>query len=165
MNCSKEAKLKLSALEHPTHAASILFRQSFDSPIPDYPKHFVLTLNDSGSELLLGYVHFTKDSNIYLGGGMCVNTRALKRLPHHIRRLLSAKGGIAYYMLLESVKSLNDCDAIFGYVGHPGAYRIDLTVGFKQTEYPHLIVYWCNKQLSELQQKKLIEKANDVGPF
>ena len=67
-------------------------------------------------------------------------------------------------MLSESVKLLTDCDAVFGYVGHPGAYKIDLAVGFQQTQHRHLIVYW-KKSLDPEQQQHIIQQAFEFGPF
>jgi hypothetical protein len=145
--------------------AGALFQRSFQASIPDFPKHFVLAASDPhGRALTLGYVHFTAAENIYLGGGMCVNTRALKWLPRSVRQQLNEQGGVAYTMLSSAVKQLDQCDAVFGYVGHQGAYRIDLAVGFEQTQYPHLIVYW-KKQLEPNKQQAITEQAHQFGPF
>ncbi len=145
--------------------AGKLFEKSFKAPIPDFPKHFVLVAIDNNKkQLTLGYVHFTKHQNMYLGGGMCVNTTALRQLPKALRKQLNQQGGVAYTMLSEAVKQLDDCDAVFGYVGHKGAYKIDLAVGFEQTQYQHLIVYW-KQPLSFSEQEKIIKEANKVGPF
>ena len=146
MSFSENSQLTLVDVNDAAPFAGDLFKQSFGDAIPNFPKHFVLLLSDQGLTLTLGYVHFTKKDNIYLGGGMCVNSRVLRQVPKAIRKDLSSMGGVAFTMLSESVKQLNDCDAVFGHVGHQGAYKIDMAVGFEQTENDHLIVFWQNKE-------------------
>ena len=162
---SEIVRMKTIEVIDATPFAADLFKRSFHQPIPDFPKHFVLiAYTESGKTLTLGYVHFTLQEQIYLGGGMCVNTTALRSLPKTLRKQLSSTGGVAYTMLSESVKLLTNCIAVFGHVGHPGAYKIDLSVGFEQTKHPHLIVYWKQKT-NPSQQAKLIQQAFDFGPF
>ncbi|MGJ8662497.1 MAG: hypothetical protein ACSHWU_02555 [Marinicella sp.] len=162
---SESVRINLFEVADAAPLAGALFKRSFNDNIPDFPKHFVLVASDDqGVSLTLGYVHFTKEQNIYLGGGMCVNTRAMRHLPKCLRNKLSQQGGVAYTMLSESVKSLTDCDAVFGYVGHKGAYKIDLAVGFEQTQHQHLIVYW-QQELNQAKQQEIIKTAFDFGPF
>lgn len=162
---SENIRINLVEVAEASALAGPLFKKSFNAPVPNFPKHFILMAStDTGKNLTLGYVHFTKHQNMYLGGGMCVNTQALRLLPKPLRGTLNQQGGVAYTMLSEAVKQLNDCDAVFGYVGHKGAYRIDLAVGFEQTEYQHLIVYW-KKQLTTEQQQQIVQVAYNVGPF
>lgn len=145
--------------------AGALFEKAFDAPIPDQPRHFVLRAQtgDAGP-VTLGYVHFTRVEDFYLGGGMCVDSRAIRRLPKTVRKALAEQGGAAYSMLSRAVDELNDCDAVFGHVGHRLAYRIDLAVGFEPTRYPHLIVYW-KRALDAAAQERIVEAANRQGPF
>lgn len=162
---SENIRISLVEVADAQALAGELFRRSFQDQIPDFPKHFVLLATEpSGRALTLGYVHFTKENNLYLGGGMCVNSRGLRHLPRALRQQLNEQGGVAFTMLSESVKQLNDCDAVFGYVGHKGAYKIDLAVGFEQTRHPHLIVFW-KKPLDEQQQQIIVEQAHRYGPF
>ncbi len=165
MSFSENSKLTLVDVNDAAPFAGDLFLQSFGDTIPDFPKHFVLLLSDKSKTLTLGYVHFTQKDRMYLGGGMCVNTRALRQVPTNIRKQLSAQGGVAFTMLSESVKLLSDCDAVFGHVGHQGAYKIDLAVGFEQTEHNHLIVFWQNKELSPADKAELIDSAHQEGAF
>ena len=145
--------------------AGEIFKRSFNQSIPNFPKHFVLlATNEHSQSITLGYVHFTQFQNFYLCGGMCVNTRALRHLPKHIRKQLSELGGVAYHMLSNSINSLNDCDVIFGHVGHKGAYKIDLAVGFIETDYKHLLAYW-KTELSEEEKNKVIRTARAFEPF
>jgi hypothetical protein len=164
-NSSENIRINLIEVAEASALAGNLFKKSFNAPIPDFPKHFILMASsDIGKNLTLGYVHFTKHLDMYLGGGMCVNTHALRLLPKPMRSQLTQQGGVAFTMLSESVKILTDCAAVFGYVGHKGAYKIDLAVGFEQTQHQHLIVYW-KKQLPEPQQQAIIQQAFEFGPF
>ena len=165
MSFSEHSQLTLIEVNDAAPFAADLFKQSFGDTIPNFPKHFVLLLSDQGKTLTLGYVHFTHKNRIYLGGGMCVNTRVLRQVPKNIRKKISDRGGVAFVMLSESVKLLADCDAVFGHVGHQGAYKIDLAVGFEQTEHPHLIVFWQNKNLNQNEKTALIGAAHQEGAF
>lgn len=162
---SENIRIDLLEVADAEPLAGALFQRSFHATIPDFPKHFVLLASEpSGRSLTLGYVHFTHTGDMYLGGGMCVNVRALRLLPKHLRTQLNEQGGVAFTMLSEAVRQLDDCAAVFGYVGHKGAYKIDLAVGFEQTQHPHLIVYW-KKPLTEQQQQDIIEQAHQCGAF
>lgn len=162
---SENLKISLIEVKDAEALAGSLFMRSFRDAIPNFPKHFVLmAVDDSGRALTLGYVHFTKHLSMYLGGGMCVNTRALRDLPSSLRKQLNSQGGVAFTMLSEAVRLLHDCDAVFGFVGHKGAYKIDLSVGFQQTEHPHLIVYW-KQELNSDEQQQTIQSAAEFGPF
>ncbi len=164
-NTTDTVLINLIEVDDAAPMAGALFKRAFNDQIPDFPKHFILTAtNEQGQALTLGYVHFTQHHNMYLGGGMCVNSRALRQLPQFLRAELTAQGGVAFYMLSAAVKKLNDCDAVFGYVGHKGAYKIDLAVGFEQTEHQHLIVYW-KTELDQTQKQNIIHIAHEFGPF
>ena len=95
---------------------------------------------------------------------MCIDSRILRRLSKTQRRALQRHGGPAFTLLSNAVKQLDDGVAVFGHVGHQGAYQVDLAVGFKPTHHPHLIVYWL-AELSEKQQQETIRLAAEVGPF
>ena len=165
IDTSDTVQISLLEVDDAESLAGQLFKRSFNDKIPNFPKHFVLLANiENRQTLTLGYVHFTQHHNIYLGGGMCVNSQALRQLPKQLRAQLNEQGGVAFYMLSEAVNKLEDCDAVFGYVGHKGAYKIDLAVGFEQTSHKHLIVYWKNK-LTPTQQQKTIQTAYQFGPF
>ncbi len=164
-NSSDAIQIHLLEVDNAQPLAGHFFKRAFNDQIPNFPKHFVLlACNELGENMTLGYVHFTQHHNIYLGGGMCVNSRVLRHLPEHLRHELNEQGGVAFYMLSQTVKKLKNCDAVFGYVGHKGAYRIDLAVGFEQTKHKHLIVYW-KTELNQEQQQQTIQTAYEFGPF
>ena len=160
-----EQNIKVIEQANASEAASALFQRAFKDPVPDFPKHFVLQVGTEDQQTLtLGYVHFTRHHNIYLGGGMCIDSRLLRRLSRAQRQALQRRGGPAFTLLSNAVKQLDDGVAVFGHVGHQGAYQVDLAVGFKPTNHPHLIVYWL-AELSEKQQQETIQLAAEVGPF
>ena len=83
---SENIRINLIEVEDATELAGALFKQSFNDIIPNFPKHFVLLVtNEKQQKVTLGYVHFTKHLNMYLGGGMCVATQALRQLPKSLR--------------------------------------------------------------------------------
>jgi len=112
----------------------------------------------------MGYCHFHKQGEVYLGGGMCIDSRAYRRLPADSRREIRRGGGIAYQVLKYAVGQLDDCAAVFGYVGDRRAESVDLKVGFRHTGVPHLIVMWKRK-LDERRKQEIIREIAEVGPF
>jgi hypothetical protein len=95
---------------------------------------------------------------------MCIDDRVLRRLPPDQRIKLKAAGGIAEQMLRYTFADLADASAIFGYVGDKRAERVDLRAGFQHTGIKHLIVFWPG-QLSESEQRVLVDRVAKVGPF
>lgn len=160
-----EIAIQLVEVDDAELLAGELFQRSFNQRIPNFPRHFVLLASNKNMQTItLGYVHCTKFQNFYLSGGMCVNTRSLRQLPKQTRTQLNELGGVAYHMLSKTVNALDDCDVIFGHVGHKGAYKIDLAVGFVETGFPHLIAYW-KKELSDQKQEQIIRTARAFEPF
>lgn len=145
--------------------AGALFQKSFQAPVPDIPRHFLLLAsNEAGVSLTIGYGHVTQHETVYLGGGMCVDMRALRQLPKDTRRELEQRGGVAFTLCSSIVHTVQDCEAVFAYVGHPAAYKIDMAVGFIPTEHENLVVYW-KQELSLERQQELISAVNLLGPF
>lgn len=164
-NGSESSRIDVVEVEDAREPAGALFEKAFDAPIPEQPRHFLLRAHTGdAAPVTLGYVHFTRVDDFYLGGGMCVDSRAIRRLPATLRKALAEQGGAAFSMLSRAVDELTDCDAVFGHVGHRLAYRIDLAVGFEPTRYPHLIVYW-KRALDAAAQERTVEAANRQGPF
>ncbi len=145
--------------------AGELFQRSFNAEIPDFPKHFVFLASiESGLSLTLGYVHFTRAESIFLCGGMCVNTRSMRYLDKQLRQKIKAAGGPAYIMLSSSLKQLKQHEAVFGYVGHKGSYRIGMAEGFAPTHHQHLIVNW-QEPVTDKRKLQLIQQAHELCPF
>lgn len=152
-------------VDQPSFFVKDLFLNSFGVNPPTYPKHFILfAKGDHGAVYPIGYTNFLYHQEVYLGGGMCIDSHLLRRLPKSVLSELRQAGGVAHFMLNSAIQQLNDCIAIFGYVGNAMAERVDFAVGFVATEYPHVIVYW-KQSLPPTQQQILIDKIAQLGPF
>ena len=146
-------------------AANALFRLRYGADAPDFPHHIIAWWNDGAARIPLCYIHFTPHGEILLGGGACVDNRALRRLPASLREAIRSAGGLYRYSLAWSVQHFAPrFAAIFGYCGDVLAERTDLAVGFSKTQYPRLLVYFT-RALDEAKKRALVEQANGVGPF
>src|SRR4029079_14040808 len=116
-----------------------------------------------GEERTIGYIHYAKLDDVYLGGGMCIDERVFRRLPTERREHLKQAGGIAEQMLRYTTAALADANAIFGYVGDTLAERVDLRAGFEHTGTEHLIVFWP-RLLPVEEQRAIIARVARVGP-
>lgn len=143
--------------------AATLFRKSFGDALPSFPRHFVLRAPDVVAEAL-GYVHFTAFDNAYLGGGLCVDAVAFRRLDARLRASIRRHGGLGEILLRQAVDRLEGADAAFGYAGDRRALAIDLRVGFEHTDRQHVIVRWL-RPLAESQRRELIDRVAAHGPF
>lgn len=144
--------------------AGALFRRCFRNPPPDVPRHFVALVDTDGEERTIGYIHYSKLDDVYLGGGMCIDERVFRRLPTERREHLKQAGGIAEQMLRHTTASLANAKAIFGYVGDKRAERVDLRAGFAHTGTEHLIVFWP-RPLPVDEQRAIVARVARVGPF
>jgi len=145
--------------------ANALFRLRYRADAPDFPHHVIAFWNYGAQKIPLCYIHFTAQGDVLLGGGACVDNRALRRLPAELRDAIRAAGGLYKYTLAWSVRHFAPLfPAIFGYCGDVLAERTDLAVGFGKTQYPRLLVYFT-RDLDDSTQRELIEQANAVGAF
>lgn len=145
--------------------ANALFRLRYRTDAPDFPYHVIAFWNRGAQKIPLCYIHFTVQDEALLGGGACVDNRALRRLPLELRKAIRQAGGLYKYSLAWSVRHFAPhFVAIFGYCGDALAERTDLAVGFQKTEYPRLLAYFT-RSLAESKQRELIERVNAVGPF
>ena len=145
--------------------ANALFRLRYHADAPDFPHHVIAFWNHGAQRIPLCYIHFTAQGEALLGGGACVDNRALRRLPADLRNAIRQAGGLYKYSLAWSVRHFAPhFAAVFGYCGDALAERTDLAVGFKKTEYPRLLVYFT-RELAESKRRDLIEQASAVGPF
>ncbi|KAA3645219.1 MAG: hypothetical protein DWP95_04145 [Proteobacteria bacterium] len=162
---SQLAQLSTIEVMDATNLAGDLFRRSFNAEIPDFPKHFVfLATIEPGISLTLGYLHYTRKNSIYLCGGMCVNSRALRLLSKEQRADIKQQDGVAMMMATSSLQQLTNHEAVFAHVGHTGSYRICMAKNFIATPYAHLIVNW-QEPITEQRKQQLIEQANQYVPF
>lgn len=145
--------------------AGELFRRTFQDDLPPVPRYFVaLARLPDGCLATAGFVHFLRYGDAYLGGGMCIDPRVLRRLPEVVRRELAGTQGIAWFMLRHAIATLTDADALFGYVGSARALQIDLAAGFEPTAHERLVIH-PQRALAPAQREELIERIAAVGPF
>jgi hypothetical protein len=145
--------------------ADALFRRRYRQPAPDFPHQVLAFWCDGADEIPVCYIHFTALGSALLGGGACVDERVLRRMPAPARAAIRDAGGMYKYTLAWSVRHFGArFGAIFGYCGDALAERIDLAVGFAQTQHPHLLVYWT-RETDASERQNLIAQAHAVGPF
>jgi hypothetical protein len=146
--------------------AGELFRRSFGHEPPSFPHHVLASYRtESGSDVPICYVHFTSVGELLLGGGACVDRRAMRDMGPHERETIRAAGGL-YRMTLDWATRhfAPTHKAIFGYCGDALAERIDLAAGFRKTEHRHLLVYWL-RDLPAHERSRLISLAHSYGAF
>ena len=146
--------------------ADALFRHRYGQPPPDFPHHVIaFARTPAGRGEALCYIHFTAVGEVLLGGGACVDNRALRRLPAATRAAIRDAGGLYRHALAWSVAHFaSRFAAIFGYCGDPLAERADLAVGFTKTAHKHLLVLFTRDCDAE-ERERLIATAHAVGPF
>ena len=155
--------LEIAEIDDAESFAGTLFKRSFNASIPDFPRHYIATYRATTAKVV-GYVHFTKAAEIYLGGGMCIDALYYRHMEPTHRRNIASSGGIAEVMLKECFADLNDRDAVFGYSGDLKAMKVDLRAGFEPTHHPFLIVHWQGT-LTDARKNHLIAEAHAVGLF
>jgi hypothetical protein len=145
--------------------AGDLFRRRFRQEPPTYPRHFVAFYRESPARYAsVGYVHYTPLDDSYLCGGLVFDERAYRRMPGPHRALVRSAGGIAEVMLRDSFALLAPTAAIFGYVGDRQAEAVDLRVGFRRVDHPHVMVAW-QRELPEDEKAARIARVIALGPF
>jgi len=149
--------------------AGDLFQRSFKHDVPNYPRHFVLVYSppaeeDDTTPRVVAYAHQRPYENVYLGGGMCADPAAYRRMPRWLFEQVRDEGGLATIVSRGSIAALGDSPASFGHVGEPRARAADLRTGYVDTGLDHLMVYW-RRELPEDEKRRLIERVAAVGPF
>lgn len=140
-----------------------LFERSFRDPPPDFPVHYVCYGQNASGLHVLGYGHCTIGPRYYLGGGMCTDFRALRKLQSEQRQLIAARGGVAQFLIENIFMMSGDKEAVFSYVGHRVALEIDLRSGFMATAHPHLIVHWTGD--CPIDAGAVVDEVQRLGPF
>lgn len=149
--------------------AGELFKRSFGHDIPTYRRHFVLVYSPPPGEpdttpKVVAYVHQRPLDDVYLGGGMCVDAIAYRRMPRWLFDQVKDEGGLATIVTRDSLAMLGDSPAAFGHVGEPRARQADLRTGYVDTGVEHLMVFW-RKPLGEEEKRKIIGKVAAEGAF
>ena len=145
--------------------ANALFQRRYRQDAPDFPYHVVASWCYDDNEIPVCYIHFTAQESSLLGGGACVDERAMRRMPASLRAAIRDAGGMYKYTLAWSLRHFAPhFDAVFGYCGDALAERVDLALGFNKTRHRHLLAYWTRK-LAPARQQDLIARAHAVGAF
>jgi hypothetical protein len=145
--------------------ANALFQRRYRQDAPDFPHHVVAFWRNDGEDIPVCYIHFTEQGRALLGGGACVDDRAMRRMPASLRNAIRDAGGLYKYALGWSMRHFAPhCDAIFGYCGDALAERVDLALGFAKTQHRHLLAFWT-RELTPARQQDLIGRAHAVGAF
>lgn len=159
------AALEIAEIADPAPAAA-LFKRRFGDPIPDTPHHVVARHRGAdGSQCVVCYIHFRPELGLLLGGGACIDNRAVRAMAAADRAAVHAAGGLYRLTLAWAVRHFAArVPAIFGYCGDALAERADLAVGFQRTAHPRLLVYWTGA-LDAAGRAAAIERVHALGPF
>lgn len=158
--------IDIREIEDVPQAASMLFLRKYGRVIPGFPHHVVADYRaGNAGPIPVCYVHFTDCGDILLGGGACVDNRALRQMTEDQRSAVRAAGGLYRHALAWSVGYFAPrFAAIFGYCGDSLAERVDKAVGFVPTMHSHLLVYWT-RDVDARRRGHMVEKANSFTPF
>ena len=161
-----DAVLEIAEVDDGKTLADPLFRHRYGTDAPDFPLHVLAFAREGGRRgALLCYIHFTAQGDLLLGGGACVDNRAVRLLSRESRDAIRDAGGLYRSALAWSIRRFNlRYKAIFGYCGDALAERVDLDVGFRKTRHEHLLVHF-NDNVSVSERERLIAQAHAVGPF
>lgn len=146
--------------------AGDLFRRRFGQEPPDFPHHVIAFHRGAdGREVAVCYVHFTAMGELLLGGGACVDNRAMRSMAPATRATIRERGGL-YRMTLDwAVRHFApNYAAIFGYCGDALAERVDLQAGFERTGHAHLLVHWT-RAMPAAERARLVAQAHAIGAF
>jgi len=146
--------------------AAAMFQHRYREAIPSFPHHIVAWCRGRDGEWLpAAYVHGTASGDFLLGGGACVDNRALRQLDADARSAVHEAGGLYRHMLSWAIDHFSDRYlAIFGYCGDALAERIDLAAGFSRTPHPHLLAIFKDTVSAQM-RAELIAQAHAIGPF
>jgi len=153
---------EFSELAVPDERVRNLFRASFGSPPPDFPRHYVALQRNTHE--IAGYVHYTEQfPGIFLCGGLCVQKSIYRNLTEAEREVVQRHGSLSRWLLNESIDLLPGKIAVFAYTGRVESRRDGLASGFVPTSHRYLIVRW--HQAPPAMHADLTSKVAALGPF
>ena len=179
MPLSLEQALRIGQSRDAPRLAGALFRQRFNAPFPvprdncglpiptppsAWRQYVAVYAWPDGREETVGFLNWIRFGDVYLGGGMCVDTRFYRRLPKEHLAEIRAQGGLAQMLLEKSMAELTDCVAWFGHCGDPTALVVNLRAGYERTHHPHVIVKW-RMALPEAERRRIVDAVARIGPF
>jgi len=161
-----------------SYAASLFFRrfrQPFPVPqvncglsIPTPPENwrqYVAVYRAPGAAVeTIGFCNWIRHGDAYLGGGLCVDETAYRRMDPEDFRYCRGRGGIAQMLIEHAAGELNDCSAWFAYVGDRKSMAVTLRSGYERTGHPYIIARWF-KPLSVVEKQAMIDRIAAIGAF
>lgn len=164
--------------EAASYAASLFFkrfRQPFPVPrencglsIPTPPENwrqYVAVYRAPGAEEeTIGFCNWIRYGDAYLAGGLCVDEMAYRRMDPEDFRYCRGRGGIAQMLLDQAAVELNDCGALFGYVGDRKSMAVSLRSGYERTDHPYIIAKWL-RPLTPGEKRSMVERIAAIGAF
>jgi len=157
--------LKTVEVPEATSYIGELFQRKFAAPAPDFPRHFVGIYKAAAAESWpVGYIHFSRFDDSFLGGGLVIDDRAYRRMPDAHRKSIRDAGGIAEKMYRDALAVLSEAPAVWVYVGDAKSEKVSLRVGFRHTDHPYIMVVW-NKDLSDDEKSRRLTRVTALGPF
>lgn len=163
--CERLGSLSIVEVSDASALAGDLFFGAFQSKVPNFPRHFLLIKKTvADAPLVMGYVHYTKDGDAYLAGGLVVAALEFRRLDSTTARLVKEKGGLAEWLMTVTCGWLSDAAGIFAYMGDAKSITVNTRVGFRPTGHKYLYVIW-RASVSDAERVRLLERIAEVGPF
>ena len=165
--CTRYADMGTLSLVEVSDASAIagaLFTKAFNVDIPRFPRHFVMfRRTEAGTPLVLGYVHYTRNEDEYLAGGLVVAALEFRKLDAQTAALVRRAGGLAEWTMRTTCSWL-ECNAVFAYMGDAKSILVNTRVGFVATPHKYLYVMWKRRLTSEA-QSELVARVAAIGPF
>ncbi len=142
-----------------------MFQRKYRQNAPDVTNHLIAFYNTNNVFLPVSYLSFLPHDNVLLVGGGMTDGRAIRQMSSDEQETIANNDGILYFMLKYGFEYFgSQCEAFFGYVNDPRAYKIDIKAGFEQTQYPYLVAHY-HTPTSRQCKDSLEKKIHDIGPF
>lgn len=153
-----------TAMELPAADARVerLFRKSFHSAPPDYPRHFVAVTRDGAH--VGGYIHYTTfEPGVFLLGGLCIDSAIYRVIDRGDRAAIAEHGSLSRWLIARAAELLGPRRAIFAHTGSIASRRDGDALGFVEAVPPHLIVWWHDEPLEA--RARTVEQVRCLGAF
>lgn len=142
-----------------------LFQKKFGDSAPLEPLHFVASYKlANGNWLPMGYVHYGQFDDCYLCGGLVIDEMSYRQMTKSQREQIKQQDGVGSMLIGKGVTMLPENTAVWAYSGVLRSRNICYEAGFVDAGHPYLMVSW-QKQLTEAEKAKYIEKFIAIGPF
>lgn len=158
------SRLRVVEIEDAVTIAGELFSRIFKQPIPDFPRHFVLVWEPPGvAPQTLGYVHHTSFEGAYLAGGLVVDAWLFRKMDRAAQEAVHTRGGLAQWLMTESCRMLQPCQAVYAYIGDSKSLTVNKRVGFREAKPPYL--YILQPRPKDATVEALTDRVAALGPF